>query len=102
MATPNQEIDHIMFNTLQVDAPTWVQDCGEVKGQRVMIVHLEMFAAEHADMEADFSHELDGNYDLEWRFESCGICMDRGMDHMAETMIKTVDLPDDLKGGDDK
>jgi hypothetical protein len=100
----NQEIDADQFNNLQINAPTIMEDRGNVDGTRVMILHLEPVVGQddHADLDADFSHELDSNYDLDWRFEACGRCMELGIDHMFKKMVADVQLPEDLKGGDDK
>ena len=99
----NQEIDADQFNNLQINAPTIMEDRGNVYGTRVMILHLDPVVEQddHADLDADFSHELDGT-NLDYRFEACGRCMELGIDHMFKKMVADIQLPEDLKGGDDK
>ena len=86
--TPNQELTADQFNDLQINAPTIMEDCGIVGVTRVLILHLEGVAADHADLDADFTH-LDGE-DIDWRFEACGRCMDLATDQMFERMIEKL------------
>jgi hypothetical protein len=103
MATPNQRLTADQFNNLQRDAPTVMEDRGLINGRdRLMILHLEAVVDQddHADLDADFSHELDGGVPGDFLFEACGHCMDLGEKFMFDKMVADIQLPDDLKSDD--
>lgn len=100
MTTPNGRLTAEQFENYQHgNVPMIMEDRGLVHGDRLMILHIEMLAESHADLESDFSHELDQHMEIDFRFEYCGRCMDMGEEMMmADRVTKmTADLPDDLK-----
>lgn len=100
MAMPNQRLDATQFENLQHNAPVIMEDRGLVHGDRLMILHLEPVVGQddHADLDTDFSHELDHHMEIDFRFEACGRCMELGEKFMFEKMIADIELPVDLKG----
>lgn len=102
--TPNQRLTADQFNDLQINAPTVMEDRGMVGADRLMILHLEPAVKldDHADLDADFSEELDAHTEIDFRFEACGRCMDLGMRLVFDRMVSDVELPEDLQGGESK